>query len=228
MQGALRRTALRARPATQHASVHRRWESGSDSAGTQPAHNPGADSQWRTLRRKLRHLHETEGVDADDPHCQQELRAIFEKPKAGSLSAPELRRREEELIKGALRAVEQNNALEKRKLETELDKARRAAVQMQQQLDAMRQAEHLHNKGMRKPQHRHKFQVEHLDKTYVWHQMLNHASLGNQNPLLIVEGFGNRVWDANGKEYLDATSGGTWTVNVGYAHGNRRVCVCRS
>ena len=33
--------------------------------------------------------------------------------------------------------------------------------------------------------------------------------------LQVVEGFGNRVWDANGKEYLDATSGGTWTVNVG-------------
>ena len=24
------------------------------------------------------------------------------------------------------------------------------------------------------------------------------------------------MWDANGKEYIDATSGGTWTVNVGY------------
>jgi len=156
-----------------------------------------------------------QGVGVHDPAAQQELRTIFEKPKMASLSGPELRKREEELIKGALRAVELNNAQEKRKLEAELDKARRSAVQMQQQLDAMRQAEHLNTRGIRKPQHRHKFQVLALDKTYVWHQMLNHSSLGNQDPLLIVEGFGNRVWDANGKEYLDATSGGTWVVNVG-------------
>ena len=25
-----------------------------------------------------------------------------------------------------------------------------------------------------------------------------------------------RVWDQTGREYLDATSGGVWTVNVGY------------
>ncbi len=25
-----------------------------------------------------------------------------------------------------------------------------------------------------------------------------------------------RVWDAKGKEHLDAVSGGVWTVNVGY------------
>ncbi|KRP19501.1 MAG: taurine--pyruvate aminotransferase, partial [Rhodobacter sp. BACL10 MAG-120419-bin15] len=33
---------------------------------------------------------------------------------------------------------------------------------------------------------------------------------------IIVEGKGMRVWDARGKEHLDAVSGGVWTVNVGY------------
>ena len=33
---------------------------------------------------------------------------------------------------------------------------------------------------------------------------------------MIVEGKGMRVWDANGKEHLDAVSGAVWTVNVGY------------
>lgn len=34
--------------------------------------------------------------------------------------------------------------------------------------------------------------------------------------MVIVEGKGLRVWDAKGNEYLDAVSGGVWTVNVGY------------
>jgi taurine-pyruvate aminotransferase len=34
--------------------------------------------------------------------------------------------------------------------------------------------------------------------------------------MVIVKGSGMRVWDANGKEYLDAVSGAVWTVNVGY------------
>jgi taurine-pyruvate aminotransferase len=34
--------------------------------------------------------------------------------------------------------------------------------------------------------------------------------------MMIVEGRGLRVKDANGKEYVDAVSGAVWTVNVGY------------
>ena len=34
--------------------------------------------------------------------------------------------------------------------------------------------------------------------------------------MIIVEGKGLRVTDIRGKEYLDATSGGLWTVNIGY------------
>jgi hypothetical protein len=63
----LRRTALRARAQHAHVSVHRRWESGGDSASsTRPPRDPSAvaqpsaESQWRMLRRRLRHLHETE------------------------------------------------------------------------------------------------------------------------------------------------------------------------
>jgi taurine-pyruvate aminotransferase len=38
---------------------------------------------------------------------------------------------------------------------------------------------------------------------------------------VIVEGRGLRVWDATGREFLDAVSGGVWTVNVGY--GRERI-----
>ena len=111
------------------------------------------------------------GVSADSPAIQADLRTIFEQRPQSSLSSPELRKREEELIKGALKAVEQDTALEKRKLEADLETARKAAAQMQQQLDALRVAEHAGKKGVRKPQHKHKFQVLSLDRSYVWHQV---------------------------------------------------------
>lgn len=54
------------------------------------------------------------------------------------------------------------------------------------------------------------------DKNHVWHHLLQHKVLDDQDPMIIVEGQGMRVTDINGKEYLDATAGGVWTVNVGY------------
>lgn len=54
------------------------------------------------------------------------------------------------------------------------------------------------------------------DRRHVWHHMLQHKSLETTDPWLVVEGRGARVWDAAGREYLDAVSGGVWTVNVGY------------
>ncbi len=54
------------------------------------------------------------------------------------------------------------------------------------------------------------------DRNHVWHHLTQHKPLENQDPLMIVEGKGMRVLDAKGKEYLDAVSGGVWTVNVGY------------
>ena len=54
------------------------------------------------------------------------------------------------------------------------------------------------------------------DKAHVWHHLAQHKSFENSDPMVIVEGKGMRVWDAKGNEYLDAVSGGVWTVNVGY------------
>lgn len=54
------------------------------------------------------------------------------------------------------------------------------------------------------------------DKAHVWHHMSQHKPLETTDPMVIVEGKGLRVKDINGREYLDAVSGGVWTVNVGY------------
>ena len=54
------------------------------------------------------------------------------------------------------------------------------------------------------------------DRAHVWHHLSQHKSYETVDPQLMVEGRGMRVWDATGKEYLDSTSGGVWTVNVGY------------
>lgn len=55
-----------------------------------------------------------------------------------------------------------------------------------------------------------------MDKVHVWHHMSQHKSFESVDPRIYVEGRGTRLWDVNGREYLDATSGGTTTVNVGY------------
>ncbi|MGY4801103.1 aminotransferase family protein [Teichococcus aerofrigidensis] len=54
------------------------------------------------------------------------------------------------------------------------------------------------------------------DRAHVWHHLSQHKQYETVDPQLMVEGKGMRIWDATGKEYLDATSGGVWTVNVGY------------
>lgn len=54
------------------------------------------------------------------------------------------------------------------------------------------------------------------DKTHLWHHLTQHKPLQSTDPMVIVEGKGMRVKDINGREYLDAVSGGVWTVNVGY------------
>lgn len=55
-----------------------------------------------------------------------------------------------------------------------------------------------------------------VDRAHVWHHLSQHKPYETKDPLLIVKGDGMRIWDANGKEHLDAVSGGVWTVNVGY------------
>lgn len=54
------------------------------------------------------------------------------------------------------------------------------------------------------------------DRAHVWHHLSQHKPYETADPRVFVEGKGMRLWDTNGREYLDAVSGGVWTVNVGY------------
>ena len=54
------------------------------------------------------------------------------------------------------------------------------------------------------------------DRQHVWHHLTQHKAFENADPMVIVKGEGMRVWDAKGKEHLDAVSGAVWTVNVGF------------
>jgi taurine-pyruvate aminotransferase len=54
------------------------------------------------------------------------------------------------------------------------------------------------------------------DRAHVWHHLSQHKPYETIDPRIMVEGRGMRLWDATGKEHLDAVSGGVWTVNVGY------------
>ncbi len=58
--------------------------------------------------------------------------------------------------------------------------------------------------------------VVEADRANVWHHLLQHKALETTDPRIIVKGSGMRVWDQKGREFLDAVSGGVWTVNVGY------------
>ena len=55
-----------------------------------------------------------------------------------------------------------------------------------------------------------------IDRNNVWHHLTQHHAFDSAGPMVVARGEGMRVWDSNGKEYLDAASGGLWTVNVGY------------
>lgn len=54
------------------------------------------------------------------------------------------------------------------------------------------------------------------DRAHVWHHLSQHKQYETVDPRVFVEGRGMRLWDTNGREYLDGVSGGVWTVNVGY------------
>jgi len=58
--------------------------------------------------------------------------------------------------------------------------------------------------------------VVEADRAHIWHHLSPHKKYETQDPLVIVEGKGIHVWDARGRKFLDAVSGGVWTVNVGY------------
>lgn len=61
------------------------------------------------------------------------------------------------------------------------------------------------------------------DAKNVWHHLTMHTG---KAPMIVVEGEGLRIRDINGKEYLDATSGGVWCVNVGYGRAQIADAVC--
>ncbi len=54
------------------------------------------------------------------------------------------------------------------------------------------------------------------DRKNVWHHLSQHKQYETIDPRVFVEGRGMKLWDATGQEFLDAVSGGVWTVNVGY------------
>lgn len=58
------------------------------------------------------------------------------------------------------------------------------------------------------------------DRAHVWHHLTQHKPFETTDPRVFVEGKGMRIWDATGREYLDAVSGGVWTVNVGYGRAS--------
>ena len=54
------------------------------------------------------------------------------------------------------------------------------------------------------------------DRDHLWHHIKPHQCFQSQEQMIIVGGKGLTVTDIRGREYLDATSGGVWCVNVGY------------
>ncbi len=54
------------------------------------------------------------------------------------------------------------------------------------------------------------------DRDHLWHHIKPHKCFQVQEQMIIVAGKGLTVTDIRGREYLDATSGGVWCVNVGY------------
>lgn len=58
------------------------------------------------------------------------------------------------------------------------------------------------------------------DRGHVWHHLTQHKAFETTDPRIVVEGKGMRVWDASGRQTLDAVSGGVWTVNVGYGRAS--------
>src|SRR5450759_995955 len=56
-----------------------------------------------------------------------------------------------------------------------------------------------------------------LDRSYVWHPFSQMRDWLKREPIVIVEGKGARLWDALGREYLDANSS-IWTNLHGHNH----------
>lgn len=61
------------------------------------------------------------------------------------------------------------------------------------------------------------------DVENVWHHLTLHTGSA---PMIVEQADGLRIKDIHGKEYLDATSGGVWCVNVGYGRQSIVDAVC--
>ena len=64
------------------------------------------------------------------------------------------------------------------------------------------------------------------DKNCLWHHLKPHKCFESSEQMIIVEGKGLVVKDIRGNEYLDATSGGVWSVMVGYGRESIADAVC--
>ncbi len=64
------------------------------------------------------------------------------------------------------------------------------------------------------------------DKDALWHHLKPHKVFESQEQMIIVEGKGLMVKDIRGNEYLDCTSGGVWSVMVGFGRDSIAEAVC--
>ena len=64
------------------------------------------------------------------------------------------------------------------------------------------------------------------DKDCLWHHVKPHKLFDSAEQMIIVEGKGLILKDIRGREYLDAASGGIWSVNVGYGRESIAEAVC--
>ncbi len=55
-----------------------------------------------------------------------------------------------------------------------------------------------------------------LDRSHLWHHIVQHKIFEEQDPFIAVSGKGCMVKDIHGNEYIDGLSGGVWVVNAGY------------
>jgi taurine-pyruvate aminotransferase len=54
------------------------------------------------------------------------------------------------------------------------------------------------------------------DKNSLWHHLKSHTVFKDKEQMIVTGGQGLKIYDIRGNEYLDATSGGVWSVMVGY------------
>ncbi|MCG8687971.1 MAG: aminotransferase class III-fold pyridoxal phosphate-dependent enzyme [Desulfobacterales bacterium] len=64
------------------------------------------------------------------------------------------------------------------------------------------------------------------DKDTLWHHLKPHKVFETAEQMIVVEGDGLMVKDIRGREYLDFTSGGVWSVMVGFGRDSIAEAVC--